>query len=165
MEQSDVATDLLERLDDAEMRLELIADHPFPAGFTDPDPGGEERWDAPRVWAHVAEFVPYWTSQVRLILAGPPGEPAPFGRTAADPARSAAIERDRLLPPEELWRRVRAGIDGAKAAIAEMPPSDWDRLGMHPVRGPVSVGFVFEQFVAKHLDEHCAQLQKLASEG
>jgi hypothetical protein len=150
------------RLDDAEVRLLSLATRPFPPGLTEPDPGGEERWDAAHVWAHLAEFPPYWVAQVRKILASPADEPVPFGRLADDAGRNGAIERDRLLPPEELWLRVRAGIEDARTCAAGLSPADRQRLGQHPRRGPVTVAFVLDQFVANHLEEHAAQLEGLA---
>jgi len=151
-----------ERLDDAEVRLLSLATRPFPAGLTEPDPGGEERWDAARVWAHLAEFPAYWVGEARKVLAAPADSPAPFGRLADDPGRSAAIERDRLLPPDELWQRVRAGIAEARAYAAGLTQADRERLGQHPRRGPMTVAFILDQFVATHIDEHAAQLEGLA---
>ncbi len=151
-----------ERLDDAEVRLLSLATRPFPPGLTEPDPGGEERWDAARVWAHLAEFPHYWVGEVQKILASPTGDPVPFGRTADDAGRNGAIERDRLLPPEELWLRVRTGIEEARTYAAGLSQADRERLGLHPRRGAVSVAFVLDQFVANHLEEHAAQLEGLA---
>ena len=151
-----------ERLDDVEVRLLSLATRPFPPGLTKPDPGGEERWDAARVWAHLAEFPPYWVGEARKLIAAPADPPPPFGRLADDPGRTSAIERDRLLPPEELWQRVRAGIAEARAYAAGLSASDRARLGQHPRRGPVTVAFILDQFVANHLEEHAAQLEGLA---
>jgi hypothetical protein len=152
----------LERLDDGEVRLLSLATRPFPPGLTEPDPGGEERWDAARVWAHLAEFPGYWVGEAQRVLAAPAGQPAPFGRTAEDPGRIAGIERDRLLPPDELWQRVRAGIEEARAFAAGLSTADRERLGEHPRRGPVTVAFALDQFVANHLEEHATQLEGLA---
>jgi hypothetical protein len=89
--------ELIGRLRSVERRLVEHAeaeDRGLPAGLTAPDPGGEERWEAGQVWAHVAEFPAYWLGQVRRVLAGGP-DPVPFGRVKTDPDRLAAIERDR----------------------------------------------------------------------
>jgi hypothetical protein len=153
----------LDRLDDGEARLVALATRPFPAGLTDPDAGGEERWDAAQVWAHLAEFPAYWVGEARKILAtSADGPPPPFGRTATDAGRIAAIERDRFLLPDELWQRVHSGIGTARAYATGLSPDEWQRLGEHPRRGPVPVGFVLDQFVAGHLGEHATQLEKLA---
>ena len=153
----------LERLDDAEARLLSLATRPFPPGLTEPDPGGEERWDAARVWAHLAEFPAYWIGEAQKILAESEdgGEPPAFGRVATDARRIEAIERDRLLAPEELWRRVRDGIEDARSYARGLTSQEWERLGEHPRRGAVTVGFVINQFVASHLGEHAEQLERL----
>jgi hypothetical protein len=151
-----------ERLDDVEVRLLSLATRPFPPGLTEPDPGAEERWDAARVWAHLAEFSPYWVREARKVIAAPADPPPPFGRLTDDPVRTGPIERDRLLAPEELWLRVRAGIAEARAYAAGLSPADRERLGQHPRRGPVTVAFILDQFVANHLEEHAAQLEGLA---
>lgn len=53
------AASFLARLDAVERRLEAHAAR-SPAGLSEPEPVTGERWDAGQVWAHVAEFIPYW---------------------------------------------------------------------------------------------------------
>jgi DinB superfamily len=158
------SADFVARLDEAEVRLVSLATRPFPPGLSEPDPGGEERWDAARIWAHLAEFPSYWVAEARKILSGAPGQPVAFGRMAGDPGRIAAIERDRLLPPDELWEHVREGIAEARTFATTLGPEERQRLGEHPRRGPVTVAFVLDQFVATHLEEHAAQLERLAEQ-
>jgi hypothetical protein len=152
----------MERLHDAEVRLLSLATRPFPPGLTEPDAGSEERWDAPRVWAHLAEFPAYWVAEARKILAAPVDQPTQFGRLADDPGRIEAIERDRMLPSDEVWQRVRSGIAEARSFAMALSPADRARVGQHPRRGPVTIAFVLDQFVANHLEEHAAQLERLA---
>jgi len=109
----------------------------------------------------MAEFVPYWMGQAKVILAGDPATPVPFGRLADDPGRSAAIERDRLIAPDELWRRIDDALGDARRFTGGLTDGDLARLGMHPRRGPVTVGFVLHQFIVVHLEEHTAQLERL----
>jgi hypothetical protein len=157
--------DLITRLDVVEARLAALSRMPYPPGLGDPDPDAEERWDAARVWAHMCEYLPYWTEQARQILAAAPtAEPPPFGRLKDDPARVGGVERDRLKPREKLWTCVHDGIEQARAFFSRLTPDQLDRLGQHPVRGPKRVGFIFEQFVVKHLEEHADQLDKLAAQ-
>ncbi len=165
MDASAAADTFITRLDAAETRLARLADHPFPAGLTEPEPGGEERWDAARVWAHLAEFPAFWTIEIRRILAGAPGEQVPFGRMKADPGRVDPIERDRLLPIDALWSRIRSGIDAVRALAVSLSPNDWDRVGQHVRFGPTSVRSALDFFIADHLEEHAAQLEKLATAG
>ena len=155
---------LITRMDVAEARLAGLSRMPFPEGQTDPDPGAEETWGAAHVWAHVAEFVGYWPVQVRAILAAPPDTSPPFGRLKTDTSRTDPIERDRALSREQLWTKVHDGIEAARAEVATLTPADLERTAEHPVRGIVTVGFVVESFVVKHLEEHADQLDKLARE-
>ena len=93
---------LIARLSEAERRLAEHASRPLPPGLSEPDPGGEERWEAGQVWAHLAEFPAYWLAQAQRVIALPTNEPVPFGRVKTDAARIAAIERDRNTDPEAL---------------------------------------------------------------
>ena len=148
-----------------------LADHAAagpPPGLTDPVPGEEERWEAGQVWAHLAEFPAYWLEQVTTLLArraaGEP-EPIPFGRTRADPARGAAIERDRHADPHALLARVMAGIDDATAELEMWPTAAFRAVGLHPRLGPMTLPQILERFIVGHLEEHADQLDLLRSRG
>jgi hypothetical protein len=154
--------DLSGQIATAESRLAALAARSFPAAaLSDPDPGAEERWDAPRIWAHIAEFTAYWPAEAGKVLAARVGEQPPIGRLASDRARSAAVERDRSLGQGELWSRIREHLDSARAFVGSLSEADLQRRGMHPRRGPVTVDFILHQFLAVHLDEHAEQLEGL----
>ncbi|MEO7295613.1 MAG: hypothetical protein ABIZ57_05685, partial [Candidatus Limnocylindria bacterium] len=101
---------LLARLGEVERRLAEHADAPVPSGLTEPDAGGEERWGAGQVWAHLAEFPSYWLAQAQRVVALPTHEPVPFGRVKTDTVRIEAIERDRNTNPAALLERVRGSL-------------------------------------------------------
>ena len=160
-----VDTDALRaRLRDAERRLDAHAAEPVPRGLTEPDPGGEERWEAGQVWAHLAEFPAYWMNQVRSVLAkrdtGVP-EPIPFGRTKTDPERLGAIERDRHQDPAALLRRVRESLAWVSDELGVLDDRAWQARGLHPVRGELTVSEIVERFILDHLEEHAEQLDSL----
>lgn len=154
---------VLNRLADVEARLVAHAAAPLSSGLTDPDPGASERWEAGQVWAHLAEFVPYWHAQIQKVLAQPPGEPVPFGRTKGSPERIAAIERDRRTAPQELLGRVRAGIADLRATLDALPAESWSSRGLHPTVGEMPLPRILEWFEIGHLEEHADQLDGLAS--
>jgi hypothetical protein len=156
---------LITRLDIVEARLAGLSRMPFPAGHTDPDPGAEETWGAAQVWAHIAEFVPYWTEQARGVVSAAAGSVPPFGRVKTDPGRIDAIERDRTLPREKLWQKVHDGIESSRAYFADLTPDQLARTATHPTRGTVNVPYILDQFIVKHLEEHADQLDKLARTG
>jgi threonine dehydratase len=152
----------LGRLERVRRRLADHAARPLPAGLTDPDPGASERWEAGQVWAHLAEFPAYWLTQLQHVVAeARAGEPVPFGRTKADAGRIEAIERERRTDPAELLRRVSADIDAVVAAAASWPPEAWQRHGLHPTRGEMTVRRIAEDFILDHLEEHADQLDGL----
>lgn len=157
--------ELISRLEAVERRLVEHADAPLPAGLTEPDPGGEERWEAGQVWAHLAEFPAYWLGQVKRVIALPTDEPVPFGRVKTDAGRVAAIERDRHTDPHALLARVRAALAEVTDTARSLPPDGWTRRGMHPVRGEMTVQQMFERFIADHLEEHADQLDSLRHAG
>jgi DinB family protein len=157
--------ELIARLSAVERRLVEHADAPLPPGLTEPDPGGEERWEAGQVWAHLAEFPAYWLAQAQRVISLPTNEPVPFGRVKTDAGRLEAIERDRNTDPAALLQRVRGALAEVTDAARSLPPEAWTRRGMHPVRGEMSVQQIFETFVANHLEEHADQLDSLASRG
>jgi DinB family protein len=150
----------LERLDAVGLRLDEHARARDVAGLTGADPATGERWEAGQVWAHLAEFIPYWIEQARIVLAAPT-EGASFGRTQADEGRIAAVERDRGTPVAELSAR----LSGHRALLAELiaglTGAEWVRTGTHPTLGPMTVEDIVERFLVGHLEEHAEQLDAL----
>ncbi|MGH2457138.1 MAG: threonine ammonia-lyase, partial [Candidatus Limnocylindria bacterium] len=146
----------------AERRLAEHAARPVPAGLTDPDPRTEERWEAGQVWAHLAEFPAYWLGQIRHVLDRWAGDAAvPFGRTAADAGRIAAIELERRTDPGELLRRVTVQLGEVSSTLAGLPPDAWQARGAHPTLGEMALPQVAERFIVAHLEEHADQLDGL----
>jgi len=153
---------LRDRLDAVEARLGSVAGADPPPGLTDPDPDGEERWEAGQVWSHVAEFVPYWVSQAEMVIAAGSPEPVPFGRVKTDTARIEAIERGRYEPATDVISRVSASIEAVRVFTSELDSPEWEARGLHQTRGVMTVREIFDQFVAAHLEEHVEQLEKLS---
>ncbi len=153
---------LAERLDGVERRFALLAAGEAPLGLTDADPGTGEQWEAGQVWAHVAEFVPYWTEQARTVLASESRDPAPFGRVRTDPERIAAIERDRTQSPVQQLERLTAGVVEVRRFLGALRAPEWERAGLHPTKGVMTVERIIEEFVVDHLEEHAEQLERLA---
>lgn len=157
--------ELIARLEAVERRLVEHADAPLPSGLTEPDPDGEERWEAGQVWAHLAEFPAYWLTQAQRVISLPTNEPVPFGRVKTDAGRVGAIERDRHTDPHALLARVRSALAEVSDTARSLPPDAWTRRGAHPVRGEMTVQQLFERFIADHLEEHADQLDGLRRAG
>lgn len=159
------AAELLQRLDAAEQRLAAHAQRD--AGSigdrrTDPDPPTGETWEWGQVWAHLAEFLPYWLDQARQVITAYAGEPVPFGRTKSDPGRVAAIARDRNAQVQELWVRTRDGIGETRTFLRELRPGAWAVRGAHRTLGVMPLSAIVDEFMVGHLEQHAAQLDGLA---
>lgn len=156
--------EFLRRLDAVEARLAALASHePQPGALSDADPGTGERWDRGQVWAHLAEFIPYWIGQTRPILGGhASGEAVPFGRTKSDPERIGAIERDRHEAVSTLWASTREDIALLRTFLSGLLPDQWLDVGRHPTRGPMPFSDIAEEFLVGHLEQHADQLEGLS---
>jgi hypothetical protein len=155
--------DLLARMAVAEGRLAAFAENP-PPGLTDADPATGERWDAGQAWAHVAEFVPYWQSEIERVLAGRGIGRVPFGRTTEDPGRVGAIETGRHEPPTEQMARLAGALMFLRRYLARLSEEQWSTRGLHERRGEMTVAEILDRFVVSHLEEHADQLEKLAAD-
>jgi hypothetical protein len=154
------AAGILVRLDVVMARLEAHA-RTGSAGLTPADPRSGERWDQGQVWAHLAEFIPYWMGQATTVLAA--AEPAGFGRTQSDPRRLGEIARRRAEAPAELMAEVRRQAAGLRDFLISLDNDAWERRGIHPTLGPMTVTEIVEDFLVGHLEQHAGQLDSLDS--
>ena len=158
------AAAFLQRLDAVEARLRALAETPVgqTAGhLTAADAGTGEQWEWGQVWAHLAEFVPYWIAEARTVIAESRGVPVPFGRTKADSGRIAAIERDRRAPVTVLWATLDAHIGQLRAFLASLSDSAWHARGAHQTLGTMSLVQIVDEFMVGHLEQHADQLDSL----
>ena len=155
---------LPERLDAVEQRLAALSRTPLDdvrGHHTAPDPPTGETWEWGQVWAHLAEFIPYWLNQAQAVIDGYRGEPVPFGRVKSDAGRVAAIERDRGTAIADLWARLEAHIAEARAFLRRLPDQAWSARGLHPTLGVMSLDRLLDEFVIGHLEQHADQLDSL----
>jgi len=146
------------RLTDVMWRIRHFAGAASASARTPADPQTGERWDRGQVLAHVAEMLPYWLEQAKLVAAS--GNGIPFGRVKSDLERVAAIERDRNENPEALLSRMDLEIDEVRAWILCLDESNWAQTGTHQTRGEMSVARIIDEFVLDHLEEHAEQLEQ-----
>jgi hypothetical protein len=161
---SSPAEDFTRRLDSVEERLRDHAARDFPDdALTAPDPPTGERWEAGQVWAHVAEFIPYWLGEAALVIESGRTEPVPFGRTKSDPGRIAAIERDRSTDQSRLWHRAARDIGTLRTFLTGVDASAWSARGLHPTLGEMDLAQIVDEFLVGHLEQHANQLDQLSS--
>ena len=154
--------ELLDRLASARAGLAATrpaveAGAPWPLAETYDD-SDEARWGPGEVLSHLAEMAPYWLGEIERVLAGAP-EPVPFGRVATDPVRIALVERDRSVPPRELYDRIDDALRRFGARWRTLSPADLARRGLHPTRGEITVAAMPERFIVGHLEDHVRQLE------
>jgi hypothetical protein len=161
---TDPAVEFLRRLDAVESRLQTHAGAEIaPDALTAPDPPTGERWEAGQVWAHVAEFVPYWLGEAEQVVEHGRQEPVGFGRTKSDPARLTAIERDRDRDRRLLWNRVAGDIAGLRAFLSGLEPPAWAARGTHSTLGEMDLSGIIDEFLVGHLEQHADQLDGLVT--
>ena len=151
----------LDRLDAVEERLAALANKNRRRGLTDPDPGGEERWDEGQVWAHIAEFGAYWIAELKRIIDSPGEAPAAFGRTKSDEGRISAIAMNRSLTPHSQFEAAQIAMDELRALLSTMDSRDWARIGEHPTLKAMDIGRFLQEFLVGHYEQHADQLSKL----
>jgi hypothetical protein len=156
-------TEINQRFELLEQRLAEHAAGPAPDGLTDPDEGGTERWEAAQVWAHMAEFVGYWQSQLEKVIDSYQGSPVPFGRLKDDTGRIQGIEDGRSAPIGELMQQVHQQIEVVRDYLPTLTDEQWHAVGLHKTRGEMQPARMVEVFILDHLEEHADQLDGLRS--
>jgi hypothetical protein len=141
----------------AATRPAVEAGAPWPLAETYDD-SDEARWGPGEVLSRLAEMAPYWLGEIERVLAGAP-DPVPFGRTASDPVRIALVERDRSVPPRELYDRIEDALRRFDKRWRTLTPADLARRGLHPTRGEITVAAMPERFIVGHLEDHVRQLE------
>ena len=133
----------------------LLADvERLPAEVLYREPAAGE-WPVMSTLAHVAEILPYWAHQAEHI-ARHPG--APFGRTAEDPDRIAAVEQHGHASLEAIVARIRGALDESVRTLRAVPDDAWATAGQHPTRGSMTAEEVIDRFLLNHVDEHTTQI-------
>ena len=152
----------LERLDAVCARLRAQSMREIaPNALTAPDPSTGEQWQAGQVWAHLAEFIPYWIGEARTVIAAAAARQ--FGRTKTDAGRVAAIERDRHAGRAVLWARVDRDLSTLREFLDSLDDAAWRAEGVHPTLGAMAMPRIVDEFLIGHLEQHADQLDALAS--
>jgi hypothetical protein len=150
--------ELFSRLAEIRRSLADSARRELPAGFSEPDPGETERWDAKQVWAHMAEFVAYWQHQFEDVIRDFDGMPVPFGRVKSDENRIAAVDMGRHRPIDQLAADVDRSIEAIEAFLRRLDAASWSAQGLHPTVGVMDLPAMVDRFIVAHLEEHAEQL-------
>ena len=132
------------------------------------DDAPEAEWGPPEVLAHVAEMIPFWQGEIERIVAGVEAgvvQPIPFGRVSTDAVRLAVLERDRSLPPTELFDRIAAFGERFERRLATLSAAEYGCVGLHPRLGEMTVEAIVGRFVTGHMADHAVQLETILGLG
>jgi uncharacterized damage-inducible protein DinB len=120
----------------------------------------ERDWSVMQILAHVAEILPYWAHQARDVAARTENN-LPFGRTAEDPDRIAAVEEHAHDALDVTLRRIREGLAETVAVLRAIPAEGWQKTARHERRGEMSVARAVDDFLLAHAKEHAAQVEQV----
>ena len=143
----------IQRLETSVQRLVAEVER-LPANVLYREPSAGE-WPVMSTLAHVAEILPYWAHQAESIARSPG---APFGRTAEDPGRIAAVDQHSRDALEAIVARIRASLDESVRTLRSLPADAWAQAGQHPTRGSMTAADVIDRFLLNHVEEHTTQI-------
>jgi len=126
-----------------------------------PDAETGERWNRANVLGHVAELLPFWTSQARAVLAG--AEQIGRGEEGYAKRREGIDSADRLTE-EDLQAEIQAGIAGLDALLGVLDDLDLDRsteLRLRTEDRQVDLRTLLEEMLVGHVEVHARQLAEL----
>jgi hypothetical protein len=115
-------------------------------------------WSATEIFAHMRASDDIMTPRVSMILVRDQPPLAAFDeRRWAEVAGYAQADFQTSLQAFTLRRAELVSM------LHSIAPEEWRRVGMHEVRGPVSLLDVITTLV-EHEEEHCAQLEAMQAE-
>ena len=147
------------RLDTAEERLRRHAQGAKPSGLTDADPETGERWEAGEVWAHIAEFVPYWTAEALRMMERPSEA---WGRDHTDRARLAAVTDTARCRLDDVVAEIRVAVKQAADTLRTLTDADLavEAPSANPRWGVKPASFVIDQLLVHHVESHLKQIRR-----
>lgn len=119
-------------------------------------------WSVMEILCHVAEFVPYWTSQTTQVASRPDEE---WGRTHTDTARIDAVARAGSRTLDDVTSEIRTGVRDSAATLRAMSDASFETEAMsrNPRWGLKAAAFVVEHLVVEHVEKHLGQVRRNVS--
>lgn len=112
-----------------------------------------EEWSAATVVAHLADAEMVYAVRLRLVVAEDRPLLTEFDENAWA-ERFGELDED----PRETLQRWRALRDSTLRLLDALVDGEWERTGLHPRRGEITVGGVVK-LLAEHDRQHLAQLR------
>ena len=133
----------------------LLGELPADRLAAGPGAGG---WSAASVMAHMAQFEVLAGARSRMVLTLDRPPLAAFDQEEFNRRFGDLLALDAALALFEINRRVNCDL------LARLEPWDWERPGLHPVRGEESLAKTVAM-LARHDREHLQQFREAAGSG
>jgi uncharacterized damage-inducible protein DinB len=119
----------------------------------------DDVWSVMEILCHVAEFVPFWTSQTLQIVRRPDNE---WGRTHTDTARLDAVQRAGSRSFPEVTTAIRAGVQASASEIRELRDADLavEAMSRNPRWARQPASFIIDHLLIEHVEKHLSQIQR-----
>ncbi len=124
-----------------------ISTPPAPSASTG-TPSGEESWTTSEIIGHLCDAARYWGGRMRMAVYEERPRLELFDQDAL--VRLAAY---RYTPVDMLLREFRLVNAANVALLRGLTPEQWERVGMHAERGPLTVRQMVE-IEANHERDH-----------
>ena len=112
----------------------------------------EESWTTSEIVGHLCDAARYWGGRMRLAVYEDNPHLEPFDQDTL--VRLAAY---RYIAPETLAQEFRLVTASNVALLRGLRPEQWERIGVHAQRGPLTVREMVE-IEARHESDHALQL-------
>lgn len=116
----------------------------------------ENEWTIMQNLAHIVEFMPYWAGEIEKVLAEPG---CAFGRTPDNAGRLQGIsehEMDSLIKIDAALTESYARLD---EVLGKLQDSDLGLTGMHVRYGDKTIGWLIDDLIVDHLNDHVEQIK------
>lgn len=114
----------------------------------------EGEWSVMELFAHMTEFLGYWSDAAAAIAAAPG---VSFGRTIDDGDRTGFVEAHREDPVEVMLAAFSAAAGHARAQLASIPDAGWSAVGVHVRLGEMTLPDMVSGHLIRHLAGHWEQ--------
>jgi hypothetical protein len=119
----------------------------------------DDVWSVMEILCHVAEFVPYWTSQTLLVVRHRDGL---WGRTHTDTARIDAVNRAGRRSVDDVLSSIRTGVGSSATILRGLTDAEFDLEAMshNPKWARKPASFIAEHLVVEHVEKHAGQVRR-----
>jgi len=119
----------------------------------------DDVWSIMEILCHVAEFVPFWTSQTLQIMRQPDDQ---WGRNHTDTARLDAVQRASSRSLSDVTTAIRTGVQKSAAEIRMFRDADLaiEAMSRNPRWERKPASFVVDHLLIEHVEKHLNQIRR-----